>query len=180
MVLDIKELHEWRSLSKDGSQVLPWYTRPALDVLEAVDLSDKVVFEWGGGVSTIYYAKHAKEVFTVDWNTEWVEHITDTLTHHNLKATVFSSQNPEEYVNMVTSPNVPKPDVFIVDGSVRDECLFKALEIMTQGDILIYDNWCQEEVCMPSQEAQDEVKKYDHKIFKQEGHPHWKTLILWK
>lgn len=33
MVLDIKELHEWRYIDKKGEQVLPWYTRPALDVL---------------------------------------------------------------------------------------------------------------------------------------------------
>lgn len=178
MVLSIDERNEWQFLCKDGYQTLAWYTRPALDVLEAMDLSDKIVFEWGGGLSTIYYAKHAKEVYTVDWTQSWVENVKDTLAHHNLKGNIFHSDVKDEYVNMVHQ--VPKPNLFIVDGNYRDECFLEAIKIMTEGDILIFDNWNQFEVFIPSDEVQEEVKKYKHEIYTQTGHLHWKTLFLWK
>lgn len=178
MVLDIKECNEWQFLCKEGVQTLPWYVRPSLNVLEGIDLSDKIVWEYGGGLSTVYYAKHAKEVYTVDWNTEWVENIKDTLAHHNLKATVYNSQDLIEYVNMIDK--APKPDIIVIDGSERDNCFFKALEIMNDGDLMIFDNFMQPEVEMQCQEVQDEVKKHKHEIHKQEGHPYWQTLLLWK
>ena len=45
---------------------LPWFTYPAIEALSNWDLSDKRVFEYGSGFSTLFWASRAKEVVSVE------------------------------------------------------------------------------------------------------------------
>ena len=57
----------YRSLRRDepvdtsGARV-PWFTYPAIDYLAAFDFSDRVLFEYGAGQSTLYWATRFKRV----------------------------------------------------------------------------------------------------------------------
>ena len=52
---------------------VPWFTYPAIDFLDRVDTKDFTVFEWGGGNSTLWWAKRVRSVRAVDHDTKWYE-----------------------------------------------------------------------------------------------------------
>lgn len=183
MILDIKELHEWRYLDKKGEQVLPWYTRSALDVLESVDMSNKMVWEYGLGLSTCWYAKNAQVVCGIDSDYNWLRDVEHTLSHYNLshkKMLMYENVNKEFYVNCIDNVAPDSFDIIVVDGEYRNECTIKAIQKAKDGCLIILDNWLQNSVEIASQEVQDLVNKYPHTIYKQEGHPDWQTLIMIK
>lgn len=184
MVLDIKKGNEWQFLSKDGSCILPWYTRPALDVLESMDLSDKVVFEYGTGLSTIYYAKKCQKVFGIESDYDWTLNLYDTLSEYNLvtKADVVLYKNQELYIDSINNFPYLIPNIIVVDGIYRDECTKNAFGFANmycqKGSLIILDNWLQPSVEVASKEVQDLVNNHEHTKYFQPGHPDWCTCIV--
>lgn len=180
MVLKVNELYEWRHLSKDGFCTMPWYVKPVLDILNGMDLSKLKVWEWGLGYSTIFYAKYAKEINGVDSNEMWIKNVNDTLLHYSLSSNTYLRLEYEEerYVNAIDT--FGNYDIIVIDGLYREACFYKALQVAKEGCLIIFDNWMQPSVEVQSQEVQDEVKKYKHEVFPQEGHDDWKTLLVWK
>jgi len=56
---------ERRSVDRKGA-ALPWLTYPSIAFLEKVDLSGKIVLEFGGGGSTAYFSRRSKRVTTIE------------------------------------------------------------------------------------------------------------------
>jgi len=163
----------------------PWYTHEALDKIKSWDLSDKVVFEYGGGASTIWWANKAKIVLSVDHNYEWAEKVRNELPFlgDDIKFVETregdQSEKRDEYVNACDGMN---PDIVIVDGIHRYECIVRAVEVLKPA-ILIVDNWWQDYVFIcPS--AVELLKDFRQEIYIQpdhkehEGNP-WKTAIFY-
>ena len=169
----MKEINKDRTWRYDKCGIsLPYYTKPFLDVLDNWDLSDSVVFEYGGGDSSIYYGKHAKAVYGVDDSIEYVNCIRGYALNN-----VFIKYRSalDEYINSINE----QPflfDIVIVDGAYRDECIKASINKIKKGGILIVDNWMQPEVYMASTEVQQLVTRYEHHIFKQPDHKYWQTL----
>lgn len=167
----------------------PWYTHGALDRINTWDLQDKVVIEWGGGASTLWWAVKSKVVYSVDHSNEWVYKVREWLLGRNLedKSEIRFVQTHEgdhsekrnEYVGCY--PNI-KPDICIVDGIHRYECAEYAVKVL-KPEILIVDNHQQDYVFMCP--ALDELLKgvkmdrfiqQDHK--EHSGNP-WATAIFY-
>jgi len=49
----------------------PFYTPAAIRKIETLLNTDSRVFEWGSGISTIWFAKRVKKVISVENNEEW-------------------------------------------------------------------------------------------------------------
>jgi len=141
----------------------PWYTNPAMDRIKQMDLSDKVVVEWGGGASTIWWRSKSKLVFTIDHNLEWCNWIEEQLMLKNLIGLDGNgnqnivgevkyvnthegdnSENRDKYVQHVFGLT---PDICIVDGIHRYECAEYAVKVL-KPEILIIDNHQQDYVFM--------------------------------
>lgn len=182
MVLNIKEGLDIQRLSKDGFSLCPWYCFPALDALELIDLSDKIVFEDGLGISTLFYAHKAKKVDGVETNLEWFRNVQETLLHHNLLSNTFLKYVPEPTSeNYVLTPEeVRQYDVIVIDGQMRDETALSALKYAKSGTTIIIDNWMQEAVWIASQEVQADVAKHPHALYYSENPNHldWCTAIV--
>src|SRR2546427_1382711 len=63
----LKSAATLRSVDANG-QPLPWITYPAIEFLKQLDLTDKTVFEYGCGGSTVYWSGVAKRVDSVEDN----------------------------------------------------------------------------------------------------------------
>lgn len=135
----------------------PWYVNDCVDRIKEMDLSDKVVMEWGGGGSTIWWAMKAKYVYSVDHNLEWY-HKTKTLLESNGligKCTIgcFNTHEGDQsftayaYINAINTSEYLKPNICIVDGIHRYECAENAVKNL-KPDILIIDNHQQDYVFM--------------------------------
>jgi len=168
--------------------LFPWFTHGALDVLDGMDLSDKNILEWGSGSSTVWFAAKAKSVVSIEANSEWYGKVVQELNQHNLfhkvnlilRQTNEGDQSKIDYYTEV--PEGFKPDIVVVDGILRYECILKALTL-PRPLTLIVDNWMQSYVFMcPA--AEEALKGFKSLIFEQADHVDndgvnkWKTAIF--
>ena len=58
--------------SIDGNgRPIPWYTYPAIEYLSNLDLSQKRVFEYGSGNSSLWWATRCQEIVAIELDREW-------------------------------------------------------------------------------------------------------------
>ena len=60
-----RSMNEKVCLDRDGNPI-PWYTYPAIEYLSQFDYSQKKIFEFGTGYSSMYWAKRAQKVISIE------------------------------------------------------------------------------------------------------------------
>jgi predicted O-methyltransferase YrrM len=180
-MIDLNVTNEWQHRDPSTGLVLPWYTKYFLDELATWDLSDKVVFEYGAGASTVWWAKKARKVYGVESNVDYHAAVTGILGHTAV-IMLPNVNDRETYVNAIKYSS-EQFDIIIIDGEPiewRDDCVQPALNCLKPGGKLIIDNWDQPSVWVPSDETREMITALPHVIYPQVGHPDWKTLVATK
>ena len=67
-----RSMNEKVCIDRDGNPI-PWYTYPAIEYLSQFDYSQKKIFEFGTGYSSMYWAKRAQKVISIEDKPEWFE-----------------------------------------------------------------------------------------------------------
>lgn len=182
----MKALVQWQ-ITDERNIVMPWFTHPFLAQLKTWDLSDKVILEYGGGFSTYWWSSLAKEVWTIDTNEEWLKDISEQFmgmdgTNTKLFYRKATDGDPNAIADYIAFPDGCKPDIIVVDGIDRFECLRYAIEyLMGKGGIIIYDNWKQDGFICPA--CEEIVKPFEQYVFPQPDHTDhhgncWKTAFF--
>ncbi len=65
-----KSMRENKCIDREGNPI-PWITYPAIDFLSQLDYTERSVFEYGSGFSTLFWAPRAKNVIAVETDLEW-------------------------------------------------------------------------------------------------------------
>lgn len=123
-------------IDRDGNPI-PWYTYPAIEYLSQLDYSDKKVFEFGCANSSLFWAKRAKQVISIEDNPSWFEKWTSEFKEPNLD--IRWRDEGEGYYNAIFEDN-EQYDVIIVDGKRRADCARTALEKMAPNGMIILDD----------------------------------------
>ncbi len=182
----MKELYDFQRIDTTNGLIEPWLTHPALDEIKRWDLYHKNIWEWGSGMSTIWWAFYCKHIWSIEANSEWFKNTEDSINLLGLtrKATIilreFNEGDQEHVPDYTSIPNSFRPDIVVVDGILRYECILKALTL-PRPLTLIVDNWQQDYVfiCPAAEEA---LRDYSGQIYLQpdhkdhEGKP-WQTGI---
>lgn len=141
-------------LDKEGNYV-PWFTFPAVEAIKNWDLSDKRVFEYGSGYSTLFWAARAKEVTSVEHDPGWHEKISKLapMNARILLATITQKADeyhptPETREQFRRYAEAIKDfgifDVIVVDGyaksRVRYQCAQSSLAQLAANGLIILDN----------------------------------------
>ena len=126
------------AVSKDG-EPLPWYTYPCIDFLKYRDYSDKTVLEFGGGQSTLWWAKRAKHVVTIEGNKEWYERIRDGLPE-NVDLHYVVMDSAESCLSVVKKIVDASYDAIIIDGHYRFEMAGLAQTLLSESGIIVCDD----------------------------------------
>lgn len=130
-----KTIHRWECVDSDNNKI-PWYTYPAIEYLDNLDFSDKIVFEYGSGNSSAYWAKKAKLVYSVEDNKEWYEKIKKEMVKNQV---IELCENEKDYLDVINK--IPgKIDVIIIDGVYREKCAKLVQDHLSDGGIVILDN----------------------------------------
>ncbi len=135
------EQGQWRSIAQRSAVdrhglALPWYTYPAIEYLETFDLLDCRVFEFGSGNSSIYWAKRARSVTTVEDDPRWHEQVqARALLNQNL----LLRRDRDGYVAAIAHDGIPY-DVIVIDGNHRLECTKAAIPQLNPGGMIVLDN----------------------------------------
>lgn len=180
-------LSEFQRFDPTNGLVEPWLTHPALDVIKSWDLFDKRVLEWGSGLSTLWWADKCARIMSIEANGKWFGDIHSLLLEKGLKHKADIIYRPTQEGDQSRTAfytEVPawfNPDIVVVDGVLRYECILKALEL-PRPLTLIVDNWQQDYVfiCPAAEEA---LRSFTGNVYVQpdhtnhEGRP-WATAIF--
>lgn len=120
--------------SKD--EPIPWFTYPAIEYLKRFDFSDKKVFEYGAGHSSLFWASRAMTVTTVESNEKWHAHIA-LKRPPNL--TLYLEPEKEKYVSSI-GRDVAVYDVIVIDGQWRNACAEICADYLADRGMIIFDN----------------------------------------
>lgn len=130
------------AVSQSG-QPLPWYTYPSIDFLKYRNYEDKIILEFGGGQSTLWWASKARQVVTLEGDREWYEKIKGQMPS-NVDLCYVSMESKEINVSEVThtlkTKQHSKYDVIVIDGLYRYEMIEIALSHLAGDGIVICDN----------------------------------------
>jgi hypothetical protein len=117
---------------------LPWYTYPSIEYLSQLDFSEKRVFEYGSGQSTLYWAAQARSVCSVEHNETWCEKVRLGAPTN---CTIVLRQDPGEYCRAIDE--FPQAfDVIVIDGALKGrlDCAQRAVKRLAPGGIIVLDN----------------------------------------
>ncbi len=140
---------------------VPWWTYDAIEKVEAF-LAAKPgarVFEWGSGASTVWLAKRAGSVVSIDHDAPWVEFSAPRLAEqgnarvqlvpadaHPDPDPLFLSGKPgyagqtfRAYVEAIDRQE-GRFDLIVIDGRARGACLDRAIERLARGGLIVFDN----------------------------------------
>jgi len=191
-MIDINNLCFGQRYDSELGILEPWYTNPAMDRIKQMDLSGKVVLEYGGGSSSLWWERKAKEVWTIETKEEWVKHIDNELmgcqsSFGNLKIFYrpINEGDQEKVMEYISIPEGCDPDIIIADGIFRTEVCELAVEYFKKkgGGILIADNFDQDYIWI-SPRAVAAVEPFKKELYPQPNHTDhsgkcWKTLIVY-
>jgi hypothetical protein len=138
-------------LRDQENNYVPWFTYPAIEALKNWDLSEKRVFEYGSGYSTLFWASRAREVVSVEHNRGWYEKITG-LVPANTRLILApidrddDDPSPElrEQFKTYAEAIEGRFDIIVIDGyarsRVRYHCARAALPHLDANGLVILDN----------------------------------------
>ncbi|PID53554.1 MAG: SAM-dependent methyltransferase [Micrococcales bacterium] len=142
---------------------VPWWTYPAIEVIEAflAGRKDARVLEFGSGASTLWLAQRCAELHSVEHHADFAETVRGLLeqrpeaaertTLHVVPAP--PSDNPRlpsrkpiahgldfaDYVRVIDQAG-GQFDLVVVDGRVREACLHASLDHVTDGGRILMDD----------------------------------------
>ena len=79
-----------------NEDAIPLYSYPAIEYIKSLNFSNKEIFEFGAGQSTLFWSKIAKNVTSVENNQIWIEKLskkTNKLESKNIYRFRFKKNN---------------------------------------------------------------------------------------
>ena len=128
-----------QAIDAEGRAV-PWYTYPAIDYLRQLDFSDKAIFEYGSGNSTLFWGGAARRVVSTEEDERWYHTLRPKLPSN---CELVFEPDLIRYVDVIR--RYPEGfDVIVIDGASRGrtrlKCSRVAIECLRPGGLIILDN----------------------------------------
>ena len=128
---------EMAAIDREGGPI-PWITYPSLTFLEERVKKDFVVFEYGSGNSTLWWAQRSSKVVSCEHDSDWYGQVmlripkNVELKHIPLEGNGAYSSMIKQYTRMF--------DVIFIDGRDRVSCVRNSLPALKPNGVLILDN----------------------------------------
>ncbi len=124
-----------KPIAPDGSPI-PWYTFPATEYFNTLDVSGLKIFEYSSGHSSLYWARKGAKIWSVEDNPDWHDYMKSRSADMQ---GIFLRANESSYIDSIAEPG-EHYDIIIVDGQWRAKCTEKALEFLNPNGVIILDN----------------------------------------
>lgn len=122
--------------SVDGKgNPIPWFAYPAIEYIKQLDLSEKVIFEYGSGNSTLFWETRAKRVMSIEHDEKWFNKMKTLVSPSTELKLISDNSYPDEILKI--DENF---DVIIIDGRCRYDCATAAVKKLKNGGIIILDD----------------------------------------
>lgn len=162
-----------------------WFTHDALDEIKKMNLTNKVIWAWGGGLGDVWLAMQCKKLYVVERDEQWLMNVSAEFGKFGVNNVEYfhrpCQEGSGEDKMYCEIPEGIQPNVFIIDDVYRYECILKALEYKPK--FIIIDNWQQDRVFI-CPDAEIALDQYRCQIFPQKDHTdfdtrRWKTAIFY-
>lgn len=130
-----RSIREGHAINSSGMPI-PWYTYPAIEFLDTLDLSTCDVFEFGSGNSSVFWANRARQVVSVEDNKPWFELVQARKRGNQV---VLYGEDESSYVGALSGCG-RLFDVVVVDGRWRLACVPAAISALKPGGFIVLDN----------------------------------------
>ncbi len=132
---------QWRSMKCqmviDSNGIsIPWYTYPSIEYLNSFDFTCCDVFEFGSGSSSLYWARRARSVVSIEDDPTWFKRANQTLGPNQ---TLLYRPDEKGYV-MALADQDRLFDIIVVDGSWRKPCTQQAIDFLAADGMVLIDN----------------------------------------
>ena len=114
--------------------IKPWIVPSAILFLDDIIDLESVICEFGSGASTLWFASHAKDVYTIDEDESWTN-IVKQLDLQNIHAYC----QPRPYADFIRTLNL-QFDLIFIDGRDRVLCMKAALDYIKSYQWIVVDN----------------------------------------
>lgn len=131
-----RSMNEKVCVDRDGNPI-PWYTYPAIEYISQFDYHDKKVFEFGTGYSSMYWAKRAQKVISIEDKPEWFAKFSQEFSAPNWQMRYCDEK--QGYEDTILQDG-EKYEVIVIDGKRRAECAEKAVQCLADGGMIILDD----------------------------------------
>lgn len=123
---------------------IPWMNYPMIGFLDDQLSPEHVLFEYGSGNSTKWFSERTRSVTSIEHDTDWAEIVEPQLPDN---AELELKTSKEAYIDSLSdfSAREGSPDVVVVDGQWREECIREAIEVVKESAVIILDDCGREE-----------------------------------
>jgi predicted O-methyltransferase YrrM len=120
---------------------LPWITFSATrEILKRITPAS-AMFEFGGGNSTLYWARRVASVCVTEDNDGWLELLRKKLESEQIRNVQLNhGASPASYAGSIAAWPRDFFDVVVVDGAYRRDCVKQAIAHVKPGGLLVVDN----------------------------------------
>ncbi len=126
-------------LDKNNNPI-PLYTYPAIEYLGSFDFTNKKIFEFGSGQSTLYWLGQGGDVVSVEHNQDWVDKLSPVLGSFTNHQYIFANQQ-DVYINSISKFPDGYFDLIIIDGTFsRYLCAKNIITKIKKDGLVILDN----------------------------------------
>ena len=126
-----------KSIDKKGKPI-PWFSYPFIDFITPRLTKDMVLFEFGSGSSTLFFAERVNKIISIEHKKEWYQIVSKTKPK-NVELILTESDSLDDYLKYFNNLN-DKVDIVIIDGLYRNECMIKASEKLSEKGVIILDD----------------------------------------
>jgi len=128
---------EQQAVDRNGDP-LPWVTYSFIDFIKPRLNKQHIVFEYGSGSSTLFYAKHVKRVVSVEHDEAWFNKIVNSKPQ-NAEMIFSKLEQNGEYARKAASLE-EKFDMIIIDGRDRVNCCKYSINALSARGVIILDD----------------------------------------
>lgn len=121
--------------------VQPWISYDAQAVIDAHLTKASRVLEFGSGMSTVWYAERAGDVVSTEDYEPWFDQVNAIIAARSIANIHYKfARNADEYTSFTDEERGDGFDLIMVDGSVRDLCIRRSLDLLRPRGMLYLDN----------------------------------------
>ncbi len=115
---------------------IPWISYDAQALLASILTPASVVLEFGSGMSTAWYGRHAGQVVSIEDYEVWYQAVSARLAMLGNVEYHFA-EDRAAYVGL--APDQPY-DLIMIDGNWREDCVRFAISHLRIGGVIYLDN----------------------------------------
>jgi SAM-dependent methyltransferase len=133
----VQSVKAQRPIDKNGNPI-PWMNFPVVKFLEERLKSDLLIFEFGSGYSTYFYAKYANSVTSVEYNERWFQFVKKNMPE-NVELIFKEKDIDGDYCRVIGAAG-KQFDVVIVDGRDRVNCIKQSIAALSPRGVILLDD----------------------------------------